>query len=61
MVPVKRTEIKRTMPKRKITNPTVDMDFRVKLSVNVAVWQGMHNMLFAGRTMEAAPKSFPAK
>ena len=61
MVPVKRTETKRTMPKRKTMSPIVDMDLRVKVSVNVAVWQGMHRMLLAGRTMDAAPRSFPAK
>jgi hypothetical protein len=61
MVPVKRTETKRTMPKRKTMSPRVDMDLRVKVSVNVAVWQGMHTMLLAGRIMDAAPRSFPAK
>ncbi len=61
MVPVKRTETKRTMPQRKIKSPTVDMDLRVKFRVKVAVWQGMHTILLAGRTMDAAPRSFPAK
>ena len=58
MAPVRKTAINSTMPHRKITRLMMEM---VSLKENVAVWQGMHNMLLAGRAMEAAPISFPAK